>query len=872
MATNATFQTMGLRAEKAIAAHLLLENAHESNLVPDIAKVDYLAGNLGRTHLQTLEGLETFVDDVYVFGYLRSEDCVLVGGRLSCTTGVGGAAKNKVHQIATAINESVGKKPDGTTRGHIQTSIVHTIATRERTQGSAIRETVARIEGDTNKKALERWQELYPDTKPVGLFVAKVDVSEIPMDELQASLPAFERHLLSQGFGLYCIDYTRDFSGTLDREKLVEHLCKNEGFREQGDLPSAMREDKPTILANTDSVGNHVCTWVETSQRGYTARTKLYNKIVSNFEAGEIREPIGGHLADYVDCPNKHLRRTFLHPDVQARGCTRIEVSLYACRGRDLSTETAAEVVGEALALVSPQENEGLFVVQPPAKQWENLAANLDRCLVLANRPQGEIIAAWYGHTITGRVSGVRIRPTKANAESEKCWERAVEWAAAEFGFRACPIFRVDILAVDKEGVELAPLRCYTKEADAKTVLAVSKHPTQLHPNAPDPAKLLPPSATVEWVWRQKKCQAVGKDISTFRLQEVPEIAKERVISTLSTRNREKRLQEIRDAANTASWKRKAQAWLEAEQRRHEEQKQHRAKELERLAHIAEAFRRYSERSKETENSVEKALGTNKTEKVADMAGRRCKVLGFRRLVGHKDSDGSKRSRVVLQAAEQEPKTVWATKGLEKVLDSCADLFETSQDKFKRTTYWLPPLGPTKKAGLEIEIDPARVFHSRESGCEISWNPIRVVAAPEAKRLPILQLLAKRAHEHQTVETEQQEAENNAKLQETTAPKPKNTTKAIDLEPGEYVCRRFASTTWREAPRIVLFLAPKGENGEPTTDVETPTYGHFLQKAVETLGGVETLQKTNSPLLCSLGEVRTTPNKKKARLVSIAAT
>jgi len=112
MAANATFQTMGLRTEKAIAAHLLLENAHESNLVPDIAKVDYLAGNLGRTHLQTLEGLETFVDDVYVFGYLRREDCVFVGGRLSCTTGEGGAAKNTVHRISTAVYESIGKNPD----------------------------------------------------------------------------------------------------------------------------------------------------------------------------------------------------------------------------------------------------------------------------------------------------------------------------------------------------------------------------------------------------------------------------------------------------------------------------------------------------------------------------------------------------------------------------------------------------------------------------------------------------------------------------------------------------------------------------------------------------------------------------------------
>ena len=82
MAVQATFQSMGLQSEKAVSAHLLLENALESNLVSDISKVDYLAGNLGRTHLRPLPGLPTFVDDVYVFGYLRHEDCVVHGGRL----------------------------------------------------------------------------------------------------------------------------------------------------------------------------------------------------------------------------------------------------------------------------------------------------------------------------------------------------------------------------------------------------------------------------------------------------------------------------------------------------------------------------------------------------------------------------------------------------------------------------------------------------------------------------------------------------------------------------------------------------------------------------------------------------------------------
>ena len=44
---SATFLQMGLRSSKSVATHILLENAYESNLVPDISNVDYLAGNNG---------------------------------------------------------------------------------------------------------------------------------------------------------------------------------------------------------------------------------------------------------------------------------------------------------------------------------------------------------------------------------------------------------------------------------------------------------------------------------------------------------------------------------------------------------------------------------------------------------------------------------------------------------------------------------------------------------------------------------------------------------------------------------------------------------------------------------------------------------
>ena len=208
--------------------------------------------------------------------------------------------------------------------------------------------------------------------------MAKVDVSEIPIDELQSSLSAFERQLLANGYGIYSIDYTQDFSGVLDRERLVRYLCF-EGFHSQGDFVSAIQAKNPTILDNTDSVGKHVCTWVCRNEKGNTVRTKIYNKIVSNMEA--------------VDCPNEHLRKTFLHPDVQKRGCTRIEVSLYACNGDDLCTQKANEEIPNALYRVSPgggqnesvldfnnelSDNTHCFVLS--TKKWLNLAKMPNSC------------------------------------------------------------------------------------------------------------------------------------------------------------------------------------------------------------------------------------------------------------------------------------------------------------------------------------------------------------------------------------------------------------------------------------------------------------------------------------------------------------
>ena len=797
MAVHKTLESMGLRANKSVAGHLLVENAYESNLIPDISQVNYLAGHQGRTNLQPLEGLPPFVDDIYVFGYLLHEDIVVVDGHVSCTTGDDGSACKLMRRISMAVQETIGKR-----RGQMQANILHTVS--KKTSG-AILSTIHRIEQDTKAEARKAWckrvlgredakETLMQQNEIAAVFVAKVDASAIPMEELQKDLPAFARELLAVGYGIYSIDYTQDFSGVLDRPALVRHLVEHYEMREQGDLAKAMCSNQNTILDNTDSVGKHVCTYVYTRPGGYTVRTKLYNKIVSNFEAGTVREKIGGHLADYADCPNKHLRKTFFHPDVQERGLTRIEVSLYACRpGIELSENTAMDVISHALNMIHTRE--GLFVIQPPAKQWENLANELDRCLVLADRPMGVIYMAWYAHTTTKRVAGVCISPTKAVVECDDKWDRAVRWAASDFGFRACPIFRADIESLGEEGVNLGPLICYSKDSSTKTILAASKRPTQVHNSeSVDLADLLPPTKHVEWMWRTKKMQRIGVELVRYNLHV---IHTSRTISTLSTRERERKLLAIEKARAEEQWR-----YLFASEQ--ENKIQQRAEEVRRLEILVRMKEAYDELSAFTQEQVQNALTQLTTESVSSLCGK-YEIRGYRsRAHHHPERMLSSGIRVVVYGADG-IQVVWSTKGLDKVLEKFSHLFLETDDKYGRKMYWFVS---NDGLTLEIEVGPPKSFWNGTK--MITYNNIRVVNPPSAEKLQDLQEeLAKADCAQESLKTM------HSNLLCIQAPKPQACKKAVDMDVGNYICTRFARATFRGTQRTIYFLCMCDEKFNP---------------------------------------------------------
>ncbi len=145
-----TFKEIGLRSEKRLSYYLLLENSYENNLLSHISNVDYTKGNRGSTDLEPQEGLEMFIDDIYVYGYVANSNLVDKGGSTLLSTGETGHAKRVVATIQVCIGASFGVEET-----FIPVQIIQTMHTD--THGK-VWKTIEAIERKMNIKCKDQWR------------------------------------------------------------------------------------------------------------------------------------------------------------------------------------------------------------------------------------------------------------------------------------------------------------------------------------------------------------------------------------------------------------------------------------------------------------------------------------------------------------------------------------------------------------------------------------------------------------------------------------------------------------------------------------------------------------------------------------------
>ena len=156
----------------------------------------------------------------------------------------------------------------------------------------------------------------------------------------------------------------------------------------------------------------------------------------------------------------------------------------------------------------------------------------------------------------------------------------------------------------------------------------------------------------------------------------MPEIAANRKLSTLSTRNRAARLEEIFEEKTKLEWTEK----LEKIAKKREETRELRSKEIEQIRGIVEAKKRLLAERAKIRDEVEWALSERKTKKLREVSGKPWKVLGHR--------EATFGLRVVLKDKEGGTEVVYSTKQLAKLVENTRELFFSEKDRFARELFF----------------------------------------------------------------------------------------------------------------------------------------------------------------------------------------
>ena len=199
----------------------------------------------------------------------------------------------------------------------------------------------------------------------------------------------------TRGFILKDFDVTLDYSGSFDKDEVIEHLVGTKNFKVQGEDDFASR----VIIDNNRTVGRNCLTFMETVN-GITTRQKIYNKMVQMLECKSVRSSVGCHWKDWV-C-QKDTRLAVARDKSTNRGLTRAEVTFYVKDG-EIPIEDEIDSVLYKIVEYIPRE---LVFSTPYSAVWKSYCENFKHSLVCIDRLQDIGLVVYSYNELTENISG----------------------------------------------------------------------------------------------------------------------------------------------------------------------------------------------------------------------------------------------------------------------------------------------------------------------------------------------------------------------------------------------------------------------------------------------------------------------------------
>lgn len=239
------------------------------------------------------------------------------------------------------------------------------------------------------------------------------------------------------------IDFTRDYSGSLDKELLKEYLI-NCGFREEEsknifNLEDDTEEDNHTsnaekilnvkeeikkivkdknnylisnnnkiIIKNNNSVGSNCLTFLNNNNR-----YKVYNKFIHSIEIKNNTQNTGTNIYNWVNNKEKRLRENI--PKTLNNGFIRLEITFYL-KNNELPTE---EEILKELNYLESLLIEDIIYNTPIKEQWRAYTECIKNNVLLIDRTNNNILLCYSINRQTKRITGLLTQSRDKNEEKQ---------------------------------------------------------------------------------------------------------------------------------------------------------------------------------------------------------------------------------------------------------------------------------------------------------------------------------------------------------------------------------------------------------------------------------------------------------------------
>ncbi len=202
------------------------------------------------------------------------------------------------------------------------------------------------------------------------------------------------------------IDFTRDYKGVFNKDKLIEHLIDKHNFCLQNNLNDNDDNDESpaTILDNSRIVSNNCLTFMCDN-----VRYKFYNKFIQSMESPSVRTKIGSHIGDWCNNPESILRDA-INKSLDT-GLLRLELTIYTYNSTELLTEKYITSRMKYLEnLMNTEAETSVIYYNPISTQFNLLCECVLYNVCIFDVETRLAFVVLYQNTLTGKANGFYIK------------------------------------------------------------------------------------------------------------------------------------------------------------------------------------------------------------------------------------------------------------------------------------------------------------------------------------------------------------------------------------------------------------------------------------------------------------------------------